>query len=750
MATSKKTEGATLEQARTLAAQNRLGEARDLCELLAAEQPRNHAVWDLLATVSVGLHEYDRAVASFKEAIRIDPTNARLQATKDHALMLARHGRLEHALSLFCEVCERMPEDIHAWYVRGSLHGGLGQYREAIECCNHVLRLNPAHDAAEVNLGHVYLHQGETAEALQHYRRAAEINPGNIVALMNLGKACRGWDDIAQYLRLYRAALDVVPDPTETRRVFVEVIADTQPPRYDAWLDEELQRCFALDGIEYRTLVRVSARLLELKYPDAFRTDQTSADLRARASRLAQDRLLVLVLEKVINNYPELERWLTRLRRELFVAYRESGAIDTGTLPIVTALSWQGHNNEYVFARDDQEEQWIDALRRDIEDRTPSQATPTPELEQRLLVFAMYEGLATLACREHLNAMTPEDWSKPFRRLLKEALSNRLIELKLKDEIPALSSISDETSRLVRSQYEENPYPRWTSLPIRQEKNLRQVLGTEFPHFTAPAFLDGPIRILVAGCGTGRQPLQTAVTYKNAEVLAVDISKSSLAYALRMARRHDVRNVRFMQADILELAQLEQRFHVIECSGVLHHMENPLAGWRVLVDLLVDNGLMSVALYSELGRKSVVAAREAISRMGLKPNSTDIRRFRDSLLRNDSDELLKTLTMNQEFYSTSACRDLLFHYMEHRYTVPRIDAEMRELGLRFLGFTFHDPRVKASYRTEFPDDREMTNLANWDRYENSHPNTFSRMYSFWCQHIPTTRELPRDYGSHDG
>jgi len=654
-------------------------------------------------------------------------------ATLEQALVLARQGRLEDALSMLSDLCERKPEDVHAWYVRGSLHGALGQYPEAIECCHHVLRLNPEHDATEVNLGHTYLHQGEIGEALQHYRRAVEINPTNIVALVNMGEACRSWEDIEQYLSAYRTALAVAPDPAGVRRAFVEVIADAHPPRYDAWLDEELQRCFQLDDIEYRTLVRVSARLLELKYPGGFRPDQTATELRASASRPAQDRLFILVLEKETNNYPALERWLTRLRRELICAYRERGAIDSAVMPIVTALAWQGHNNEYVFARDDEEDQWVDTLKSEIETQTPLQATPTPELEQRLLVFAMYEGLSTLACREHVNAMPTAEWSEPFRGLLEDALSNRLIEQKLKDEIPTLGHIRDDTSRLVQSQYEENPYPRWKTIPLGQDKNIRQMLGSEFPHFSAPEFLDGPIRILVAGCGTGRQPLRTATAYKNAEVLAVDISKSSLAYAVRMARRYDVRNVRFMQADILELAQLDQRFHVIECSGVLHHMENPLAGWRVLVDLLVENGLMSIALYSEKGRRAVVAAREAIVRMGLKPNSRDIRKFRDSILRDEGDELLKTLTLSQEFYSTSACRDLLFHFMEHRYTVPRIESELEELGLQFLGFTIPDPRVKASYRAQFPDDPEMTDLAHWDRFETGHPNTFSRMYHFWCQ-----------------
>ena len=39
--------------------------------------------------------------------------------------------------------------------------------------------------------------------------------------------------------------------------------------------------------------------------------------------------------------------------------------------------------------------------------------------------------------------------------------------------------------------------------------------------------------ILVAGCGTGQHALITASRFSNARVLAVDLSLSSLSYAMR-------------------------------------------------------------------------------------------------------------------------------------------------------------------------------------------------------------------------
>jgi ubiquinone/menaquinone biosynthesis C-methylase UbiE len=91
--------------------------------------------------------------------------------------------------------------------------------------------------------------------------------------------------------------------------------------------------------------------------------------------------------------------------------------------------------------------------------------------------------------------------------------------------------------------------------------------------------------ILVAGCGTGQNALNTALRFSNARVLAVDLSLSSLSYAMRKTKELKLSNIEYAQADIMELGSFERRFDLIECSGVLHHLGDPLAGWRMLVDL---------------------------------------------------------------------------------------------------------------------------------------------------------------------
>jgi SAM-dependent methyltransferase len=189
--------------------------------------------------------------------------------------------------------------------------------------------------------------------------------------------------------------------------------------------------------------------------------------------------------------------------------------------------------------------------------------------------------------------------------------------------------------------------------------------------------------------------------------------------------------VRLAQADILQLGTLPERFDLIECAGVLHHLRDPLAGWRVLESLLKPGGVMKVALYSERARQGVVAARELIARHGLATDLAGVRAARQLVLAEPEGSPARSVTLGRDFYSASGARDLVMHVQEHRFTLAELGAMLRDLGLELLGFEFGDPFVPAEYRRRFPGDRPAASLDNWARFEDEHPEVFTGMYQFW-------------------
>ena len=386
--------------------------------------------------------------------------------------------------------------------------------------------------------------------------------------------------------------------------------------------------------------------------------------------------------------------------------------------------------NEYAFASADDEVGQVARLADSLTENTAR----TSETTAALALVACYRPLKDFAWVEDVIGNAKDPW---LARLLRRQVTEPADEARIGASLPAITPIGDATSRAVQAQYEENPYPRWGAVPgIVAAQPLQQKLRSLFPFLGDELSLPERPRFLVAGCGTGRHAMLAAMLHPSARVLAVDLSRASLAYAARRAGELGVGNVEFAQADILEMAVLEEVFDIVDCAGVLHHLRNPMAGWRVLSGLLAPNGFMRVALYSELGRAAVVAARALIAKEGFAPAADGIRHCRQHILALPDGHPAREVTASPDFWSLSGCRDLLFHVQEHRFTLPMIAEALEALEMEFLGFEFDGAGVRQAYRAEFPQDGTARSLANWAQFEMRHPHTFGGMYQFWTKFRP--------------
>ncbi len=439
---------------------------------------------------------------------------------------------------------------------------------------------------------------------------------------------------------------------------------------------------------------------------------------------IAGDALLLAVLQSKAIFDVALERFLTAARRALLQRAGDGDLYAPGpaALRFFCGLAQQCFINEYVFAFDDAERMQSQSVHDRIARALKTGAAISP---LDLIVAAAYRPLHALPlARLLLN----RDWPDDIARLLTQQVREPMDEESDRPNITALTPVDDALSLQVQNQYEENPYPRWrVAPPVVQttlEAFLRDRIGVT--SLRGPINADG-IDILVAGCGTGSHPINSARRFSKARVLAVDISRASLGYARRKTRELELRNIDYGQADILRLDELERRFDVVEAVGVLHHLADPEAGWRVLLSLLRPDGLMFVGLYSALARRAVTAARAFIAERGFRANAEDIRACRQEMIRRG------TVPPFADFSSMSGCRDLLFNVMEHQFTIPRIKAFLDANNLTFLGFGQVPPGTMGEFRTRYPGAGHLGNLESWHAFEQAHPSAFSNMYFFWVQ-----------------
>jgi SAM-dependent methyltransferase len=211
----------------------------------------------------------------------------------------------------------------------------------------------------------------------------------------------------------------------------------------------------------------------------------------------------------------------------------------------------------------------------------------------------------------------------------------------------------------------------------------------------------------------------------------------SLGYAKRKTQELGMTSIEYAQADLLELGSLGRSFDVVESVGVLHHLADPWAGWKVLLSLLRPGGFMKLGLYSAAARRNIVRVRNLIAEKNYGTTADEIRRCRQDLIDLNNSENFGTTIKSPDFFSISACRDLLFHVQEHRMTLADIDVFLRENELSFLGFEI-GADVLYAFRQRFSDDPAAVNLDRWKIFEDENPDTFSGMYQFWVQKTDQT------------
>ncbi len=586
-------------------------------------------------------------------------------------------------------------------------------------------------------LGAALLAQRKASDAVRHFERAIALKPDLLVAYEDLGRAYMAVGQPNAAIDAASRALGIT-ETAQGRSFFVQCV---KTARFTA--DEERVRNMArralLEGwAPPRELTAACISLIKLD--GAVRDGIARADAAWPArlpvmellgasgmAALSHHQLLCALLECDPVTDIGLERLLTNVRHIMLKSTAADDAGDEPLLDFYCAMARQCFVNEYVFSMTAEEADQARQLRASLE-QTPAAGGERSAF--RLAVVAAYFPLHTLA---NVEALLGRSWPRPVRALIAQQVEEPAQERQLAAAIPILTSIGGGVSHAVRQQYEESPYPRWVrSAAPRQAAN---------PDGRQPG---QPFDVLIAGCGTGLSTIEFARQTPHARILAIDLSLTSLSYAKRMAQNFGLANVEFGQADIMRLGSIARAFDVIDASGVLHHLEDPWEGWRVLLSLLRAGGAMQVGLYSELARRNIVAARTLIAARGYRPTPEDIRRCREDIAAAE-DPLLKSVIKWEDFFATNECRDLLFHVQEHRITLREIKSFLAANGVEFAGFILDAPALQR-FASRFPERAALTDLDRWHEFEAEAPGTFAAMYQFWVRK-PATR--PDETSSED-
>lgn len=641
------------------------------------------------------------AVPFLKEALALDPSAA------DAHFALAMMARTKPELGVEMEEVNKIIKDkkslSYSYQDILFILKKRKQYEEARICQEELCRLAPEDLDEQGNLAISLNMIGRKEDALKIFANLMNRDPHN---------------------KIYKA-------------LFINTCGPIESLGFDPLIKKALQICF--DNIYEANLKRAYMPWISTITHDPACAELIKAETKRAESdfiswiestqpsdkRFLTERLFLDGLRLLIISDPCLEQFLIRTRRWLCLNLESLAAQNMLEFyePFLFALGEQCFLNEYIYPQTDEETSALEKLHKKIIDLDLKNIP----LQQAYALVSCYSPIYQDFPDKKDNFDELSRQSEGFSKLAKTQFFDVIEEKQIKESLKSFGTLENKISRNVQNQYEENPYPRWVSVTNYPTPN------DNIPCDDSKRY--NPWDILIAGCGTGRQALSAAGAYPNGKVTAIDISRASLAYAKRKAIEADLADrIDFIHADILNMDKWSSPFDIIECSGVLHHMEDPFKGWQILVDILKDGGYFKIGLYSELARDQVIKIRNYVKEKKYPHTLEGIRACRKDILDlPPRDPLREYFTKSDDFYATSSIRDLIFHVQEHRMTLPQIKVEMDKMGLSCLSVAITELNTMKRFDKMFPQDVRRKNLENWHIFEQKFPYTFTGMYQFWCQ-----------------
>lgn len=249
----------------------------------------------------------------------------------------------------------------------------------------------------------------------------------------------------------------------------------------------------------------------------------------------------------------------------------------------------------------------------------------------------------------------------------------------------------------VRTHYERYPYPHYPLLAsLRRCDTYALNLTALWARFNGTLPPPEAQRILIAGCGSF-SPYPFSLANPHCPITALDLSDRSLRRARLHCLLHGRTNVTFCRGDLLDAPLTGGPFGLIDAYGVLHHLDDPLAGLRALAERLAPGGVLRLMVYSRYARREEESIRRAFRLLGVadpaaargmiaraKPGSR-LRRFADA---------------SDEAAYDNGLADALLHPRVHTFQIGGLLDLVRQSGLEPLLFAHHGAQGTVDQEVE--------------------------------------------------
>ncbi|MET0181622.1 MAG: tetratricopeptide repeat protein, partial [Caulobacterales bacterium] len=518
----------------------RYAAAEEIALRLKQEDSKDGRVLNLLGGIALERSDFAGAVTHLTAASRVQGGNPYIWFNLGEAHR--RGGAFAKSLPGYRKAVSIKSDFAEAYAMIGEAQRALNLPSEAEKAYRAALAINPHLTLALNGVGLAHLTAARFAEAARAFSEAIKASPRDPALHANLGQALYQSGDTPGALTAMLDAHALAPENEDFQRLLARSFLHVREAPIHTHVRSALMALFQSPSVNPRTLATAALSVLKREHDldvflqrieaNAVRADEIVADFEADLNDLRGDPLFIALLSSAPAPDIGFELALRAMRKHALLNGSRS-------LAFLCALARQCFLNEYIYYAGDDEKVALGALRATIAAEGGS-----------------WEEWALLSCYAPLyrEAVKPRDGApEAFAPLLREQIDEPLRELEIADRIRALKPLSDEVSLVVQAQYEESPYPRWTRFDLSTPRPFADVVKAALPPLPEKMIpnIAAP-RILIGGCGTGLETMRILNSYQNASVLALDLSRTSIAYGMRKLNEYGFENVEHVHGDILD------------------------------------------------------------------------------------------------------------------------------------------------------------------------------------------------------
>jgi len=279
-----------------LYSEGELSEALVQARQLLQSYPKLSFLHNIQGAALVGLGQFDAAIESYRQALLIEPGDAKTYFNLGNALNDS--GDAAAAIHSYEQALMIQPDYVLAHVNLGNACKDAGNLVQAIQSYHHALEIDPNFAEVYNNLGNALKDKGDLEQAIASYRQALEIEPDYAQAHNNLGTALKDKGELELARTSYRQALEIKPDYADAAWNMVGTAEDMDDAEY--WM----RSCLAADQ-DYLS-AKIALGVLEF-----FRGDRTGFDELMKSSLRDHPTMRSMEWVSTLPSLPKLyfQRW---------------------------------------------------------------------------------------------------------------------------------------------------------------------------------------------------------------------------------------------------------------------------------------------------------------------------------------------------------------------------------------------------------------------------------------------------------